>query len=292
MTGLISNKFQTKKGRLFVFGCSFTKYYWPTWADIIGQEFEYYENWGEIGSGNLRIAHRITECVYKNQIGPNDTVFVMWSGITREDQYRNNQWHTANPDIKEHFFSNPVIDDRADTITNLGIVALAHNLLENVKCNWWATSMNGLCTFESTLLKGPSLRNAEFETLDSDTENIIENLFALEKKLISSTSDIDLQNTLAAAPDVLKVYQKIFTQLRPSFGSYWWKTVKDISKRPNFGDSHPTPAEHLCLVDNYFTDQVGAETRDFVLKWQDIVESMTKKDQTTPKWHPPEPDYF
>ena len=55
-------------GRLFVFGCSFTKYYWPTWADIIGQEFEYYENWGEIGSGNLRIAHRITECVYKNQI--------------------------------------------------------------------------------------------------------------------------------------------------------------------------------------------------------------------------------
>ena len=279
-------------GRLFVFGCSFTKYYWPTWADIIGQEFEYYENWGEIGSGNLRIAHRITECVYKNQIGPNDTVFVMWSGITREDQYRNNQWHTANPDIKEHFFSNPVIDDRADTITNLGIVALAHNLLENVKCNWWATSMNGLCTFESTLLTGPSLRNVEFETLDSDTENMIENLFDLEKKLIFSTTDVNLENTLAAAPDVLKVYQKIFTQLKPSFSSYWWKTVKDVSKRPNFGDLHPSPAEHLCLVDNYFTGQVSDNTRNFVLKWQDIVENITKKDQTNPKWNPPEPNYF
>ena len=292
MTGLISNKFQTKKGRLFVFGCSFTKYYWPTWADIIGQEFDYYENWGEIGSGNLRIAHRVTECVYKNQIGPNDTICIMWSGISREDRYRDNLWRTANPDIKEYFFSKPVIDDRADTILNLGIVAMIHNLLENIKCHWWSSSIHGICALESNLLKGKSFREAKFETLDNETENMLERLFDLEKNLILGSNDFDPQDTFAAAPDVLKVYRKVFTQLKPSAGSYWWKTVKDVSSRPNFGDSHPTPKEHLFILDNYFTDQISDKTKNFVLEWQGIVENIVKKDQTNPQWNPPEPNYF
>ena len=38
--------------RAFVFGCSFTQYYWPTWADILGREFNKFENWGQCGGGN------------------------------------------------------------------------------------------------------------------------------------------------------------------------------------------------------------------------------------------------
>jgi len=292
MSGLILKKFETKKGRLFVFGCSFTKYYWPTWADILGQEFEYYENWGEIGSGNLRIANRVTECVYKNQVGPNDTICIMWSGVTREDRYRNGHWHTANPDIDQHFFTDPIVDDRADTISNLGVVALTHNLLENIKCNWWATSMNGLCSLESQLLKGKSIKDAHFDSLDNETEDVIECLFNLEKELILGSDDFDPGTTLAAAPDVLKTYRKVFKQLKPSFGSYWWRTVSDVSKRPNFGDLHPTPIEHLAVIDNYFTDQISDKTRQFVLQWQHIVENIKKKDQTDPVWKPTEPRYF
>ena len=40
------------KGRLFTFGCSMTKYYYPTWADILGKHWEYFENWAEPGGGN------------------------------------------------------------------------------------------------------------------------------------------------------------------------------------------------------------------------------------------------
>ena len=29
-----------KKNRLFVFGCSFTMYAWPTYADFLGYEFD------------------------------------------------------------------------------------------------------------------------------------------------------------------------------------------------------------------------------------------------------------
>ena len=47
--------------RLFVLGCSFTNYAWPTWADMLGTEFEVYENWGYPGLGNRAICERLIE---------------------------------------------------------------------------------------------------------------------------------------------------------------------------------------------------------------------------------------
>ena len=44
--------------RFFAFGCSFTSYYWPTWADIIGQEFsDRYYNLAMCGAGNEFMFH-------------------------------------------------------------------------------------------------------------------------------------------------------------------------------------------------------------------------------------------
>jgi hypothetical protein len=37
--------------RLFTFGCSFTKNNYPTWADIAGTQFSYYQNWAQPGAG-------------------------------------------------------------------------------------------------------------------------------------------------------------------------------------------------------------------------------------------------
>ena len=45
--------------RLIVFGCSFTDYAWPTWADIIAYDLGCeYENWAQGGGGNQQIARR------------------------------------------------------------------------------------------------------------------------------------------------------------------------------------------------------------------------------------------
>ena len=73
--------------RLYTFGCSFTQYFWPTWADILGQEFDYYENWGKLGGGNQFIFNSIIECSLRNKLTPNDTVAIMWTNVTREDRY-------------------------------------------------------------------------------------------------------------------------------------------------------------------------------------------------------------
>tara|TARA_B100001057_G_scaffold22028_3_gene20363 strand:- start:7384 stop:8316 length:933 start_codon:yes stop_codon:yes gene_type:complete len=85
---LKSQKHQSKKNRLFVFGCSFTMYAWPTYADFLSYEFDHYENWGFPGLGNRAIAERIAECHVKNNLTKDDTVIVQWSTHTRND------WHT------------------------------------------------------------------------------------------------------------------------------------------------------------------------------------------------------
>jgi hypothetical protein len=71
---------------LFTFGCSFTEYIWPTWADILGREFEYYENWGKAGGGNQYIFNSLIECHLRNQLTKDDTVIIRWTSPDREDR--------------------------------------------------------------------------------------------------------------------------------------------------------------------------------------------------------------
>ena len=73
--------------RLFTFGCSFTQYIWPTWADILSKEFSFYENWGKRGAGNVYIANTVAQSVILNKINKDDTVIIMWTNMMREDRY-------------------------------------------------------------------------------------------------------------------------------------------------------------------------------------------------------------
>lgn len=73
--------------RLFTFGCSFTQWNWPTWADILGRNYDSYENWGIAGIGNRAIAQRVSECVLKNQFTDQDTIIVQWTDYHRFDQH-------------------------------------------------------------------------------------------------------------------------------------------------------------------------------------------------------------
>ena len=79
--------------KLITFGCSFTDYSWPTWADIIAFDLDCeYENWAIGGGGNQQIARRI---LYRDQLlgwQPDDMVMVQWSSITREDRFYDTNW--------------------------------------------------------------------------------------------------------------------------------------------------------------------------------------------------------
>ena len=82
--------------RLFAFGCSFTNYKYWTWANILGSQYDEFENWGQAGAGNTFIFHSIMEADQRHRFGPGDTVIVCWTDIMREDRFIENRgWITV-----------------------------------------------------------------------------------------------------------------------------------------------------------------------------------------------------
>lgn len=84
----------SKYKRFFAFGCSFTKYCWPTWADIVSKEMPdaEYVNCGLHGSGNQLISYRIAEANTRYKFTDTDLVMVLWSTYFREDRWVNGKW--------------------------------------------------------------------------------------------------------------------------------------------------------------------------------------------------------
>tara|TARA_B110000503_G_scaffold86254_1_gene131346 strand:- start:379 stop:1236 length:858 start_codon:yes stop_codon:yes gene_type:complete len=145
--------------RLFVFGCSFTYYIWPTWADFLAEEYEHYENWGISGIGNRAIFNRLIEFSTTHKITKDDTVIIQWSSHLRNDfytpnkidDYRNLNWKTYGSLFNYHnqnlygskwiktFFHEP-----AYLYETLNYISAAQQLLENTNCNWFMTSMGDI----------------------------------------------------------------------------------------------------------------------------------------------------
>ena len=78
--------------RLFAFGDSLTYYNYPTWADILGYHYPFYENWGKAGSGNGFILSSVIECDKRNNFTPDDDIIITWSAVDRFDFYQHTNW--------------------------------------------------------------------------------------------------------------------------------------------------------------------------------------------------------
>ena len=75
-------------GKLFTFGCSFTKYKWKTWADLLAENYTDHVEHGKPGSGNFLIYYRVMQEIYSQNISPQDTVVIMWTSVLRNDLYK------------------------------------------------------------------------------------------------------------------------------------------------------------------------------------------------------------
>jgi hypothetical protein len=133
--------------RLFTFGCSFTSYQWPTWADILGREFDYYENWGQSGGGNPFIFYSLIECIRKNQIQDTDTIIVMWSSIARLDYYANRKWitngHFGNILLEKKYQKKiaEINDDRGYLLRDALVIDSAKRVLDSLGVKYIFLSM-------------------------------------------------------------------------------------------------------------------------------------------------------
>jgi hypothetical protein len=154
------------KERLFTFGCSFTRYYWPTWAEILGREYDYFENWGNGGLGNRAIAERLAECIANNTLTEHDTIIVQWSEFHRFDIHLPQPrlpegWAQGGnmllaPDFEKSWVST-VWDERSFVMHTLNFMSMAIALLETLPCKWYMTSIrdlkNDIVTCKNTEMK-------------------------------------------------------------------------------------------------------------------------------------------
>jgi hypothetical protein len=96
--------------RIFTFGCSFTNWTWPTWADIISVQTNVpVYNGGLAGLGNVGISCRILEYDMKYHFQQDDLILVMWTNWSREDRYLNNKWKLVGNVFNNNFYDKEFI---------------------------------------------------------------------------------------------------------------------------------------------------------------------------------------
>tara|TARA_B100000683_G_scaffold277571_1_gene337029 strand:+ start:4542 stop:5315 length:774 start_codon:yes stop_codon:yes gene_type:complete len=136
--------------RLFTFGCSYTHFYWPTHADLLGEQFDQLHNWGLSGLGNRAICERLSECIMHNQFNDDDLIIVQWTDFHRYD------WHDpknfgdfCNWRTGGNIWSKPVeiewIKDTWNefsyTLHSMNFIHLGNALTRQLPCKVYHTSM-------------------------------------------------------------------------------------------------------------------------------------------------------
>ena len=196
--------------KLVTFGCSFTKYMYPTWADIIAVDYDKFDNWGYLGGGNHLIMYSLTECIARGEITQNDTVIIMWTSVGREDRYVGG-WVTEGS-VYNSSYTNKMIKEFTDPIgyllTNMSTIFAVKSILENIGCKY---------TF---------LKTCPFSDIDDSDKN----------------TQFDLGDT---ENEIYKVYSDVLSIIKPSvyevvFNGEW----------PMRDDTHPTPLEYCMYLEN------------------------------------------
>lgn len=213
--------------RFFAFGCSFTHYCWPTWADIISKEFKKSYNYGRSGAGNFFIYQSLIEAILKHKIDKNDLVMIMFSNVTREDRFTKARgWITPGNLYFQNEYDNKFLKnymcDHGYLMRDLNLVTGCALALDNIGCDYKFMSM------------------VPFDSKQSDGIKMPEIDYLL--KFYKTTLD-------TIEPSVLDIIFKgdwNTRQPRPTYSVNWQKE--------KYVDTHPTPAEHLEYLQTIMPD--------------------------------------
>jgi len=259
------------KSRLFALGCSFTNYAWPSWADILGLEYDVYENWAYPGLGNRAIAERVANLHALETLTPNDTVIIQWTSHLRHDWHATDQrhdtykgvgWKTSgsifnfiNEEIFDENWVKTFFDEHSYVMHTLNNILLTKQFLESLGVNYYMTSMGYI-----------NKMNSDYPSEDSKIGWHGEN----------STTDADIWRDIPS----LKIYKdKIFDDkwLYP-IGTFAWSHKEEpykfiTQKGAKTIDRHPTINQHSDYVEQIIKPKLGLsqKTNSTAQKWIDKV---------------------
>ena len=253
-------------GRLFTFGCSMTQHDWPTWADIAGTKFKYFENWGEKGAGNHFIFNSIIQCDIKNNLTPDDTVAVMWSSPARHDYFSGNRWGHAH-----HVFNienNIAPCPEGYWLITFSYIYAIDQILKNRKIPYIMTSWVDYNTLDSkfhrmyesllsTICYIPISKKTNQVAILPDTDQLMQSLYdCLSGPDWPSLTEIK-KNQYSTTPAIQKEIENFWRDL---------KNDKRMSIASIVPDKHPLPGEHLTIAKKLFPNlDLDTNTEKWIL---------------------------
>ena len=255
-----------------------TKYYYPTWADILGEQWEYSENWGKPGQGNQYIFHSILECLSRNDFTKNDTIMILWTGISRTDYRQLGHWRA-----KSGFFSqDPNIITHCPEgfeLTNYGLFYAVHEILKAKNIQFKSMTW---CTYYVDSEPGKLYENTIY--------SIKKFKFAFNKKFIPRYSSLNFAPTFQNLYDSMAgkdwpSLQQILSDDYVCTSDFIQQEIKNFLKHLNQHnkeailvcdevDEHPLPREHLRISRLMCPDiEINGTTVDFINQFDENLQN-------------------
>lgn len=265
----LTNLDTSKYKRFFAFGCSFTNYRWPTWADIIGQNIPHYENWGMGGAGNQFIFNSIIECNRRNNFNKDDLVIVMWTSCSREDRYVDNSWLVAATENREKLYGKDWAKRFANQgkglmIRDFATIDATQQLLDTFKCDW--VNLNGLPLIRFDIDRAENDIKCGRATLED-----LEQRWATQQVMLSQNKDH--WDEYLSDKEVIELYKNMLSNIKEPL----LNRILKNNQRPNFGDKHPTPGESFDYINDVLPNNL--QVTEFVKYWGLQVDNIKTKDR-------------
>lgn len=258
--------------RLFTFGCSYTKYMWPTWADLLLYDFDYGENWGKKGIGCRAIAERVAECHARNNFTSEDTIVIQWSTHLRNDFYlvksplkRPNGWQTygsiislINKEIYDKKWFDNFFYEPAYIMHCLNHMLLTQGLLKSTGCKWYMTSIGDWDKVSTDLNNGASLG----ETWLTEELSIWDNEDKNSLKIYKKIWDNNIDNWITP----IEIFLKHDNQKRYVF-------FDNVEKR-SYKDPHPTVRQYASWLDKELKPKLHLQKNEKSENWINEIEKI------------------
>jgi hypothetical protein len=235
----------SKYERAFYFGCSFTDYYWPTWADIVSQEIPKNYKYAKCGAGNFYIYQAVVEAIITHKITENDLVMVMFSNVTREDRYtKSDGWITPGNLFHQNFYDEKFMKrffcEKGYLMRDLTLVEGVDRILSTTGADYSLMSMIHLDSYSSD------------HTKMENVNDVLQIYQSTLNKIKPSVFEIIFNNNWNNRP------------LRPKYTCHWADGL--------YTDNHPIPTEHLEYLQKMFPKtEFSDNTINQTKIWTDMV---------------------
>jgi len=228
--------------RLFTFGCSFTRWKWPTWNDYIGLNFDEYYSLGCGGADNKNILYRLLQADKKYKFTSDDCVMVMFTSFNRMSYVgKNDFWIHNIGDLIDHNIK-------------------AHPIGKNYN---FATAVYDSCIAIQSIESILKSKNVKYEFLQSMKHDFYNDDFEMSGEV---REDLDYCLGLFKYP-VIENW---------CYENYDFMKEKVIWKDEGIQDGHPPMKHHFDYVKEFFPQYIT----DKVIEYYDIQQENFSDENT------------